>query len=72
MTYHELIVNAETGEQTIRPYTAEEIAAVEAVKAEKQAELDVIAAEQAAKNAAREAVFSKLGLTAEEIAALLA
>lgn len=30
MNYFELIVNAQTGEQIIRPYTAQEIAAVEA------------------------------------------
>jgi hypothetical protein len=30
MDYFEVITNARTGEQTIRPYTAEEIAAVEA------------------------------------------
>lgn len=30
MSYFELITDAQTGEQTIRPYTAQEIAAVEA------------------------------------------
>lgn len=30
MDYFEIITNAQTGEQTIRPYTAEEIAAAEA------------------------------------------
>lgn len=30
MDYFEVITNANTGEQTIRPYTAEEIAAVQA------------------------------------------
>lgn len=30
MDYFEVITNAQTGEQTIRPYTAEEIAAVQA------------------------------------------
>jgi hypothetical protein len=30
MEYFEVITNAQTGEQTIRPYTAQEIAALEA------------------------------------------
>jgi hypothetical protein len=72
MTYREIITNAETGEETVRPYTAEEIAAVEAAKAAKKAEIDALAAEQAIKEAARKAVLDKLGLTAEEVAALLA
>jgi hypothetical protein len=62
----EKIVNLLTGEETFRNYTPEEIAAVEAEAAAKAAE----AAEVAAKAAARQAVLDKLGLTAEDIAAL--
>lgn len=71
MTYFEKIVNAETGEETIRPYTAEEIAEVEALQAERKAEQALRNAEQATKDAARQAVLDKLGLSAEEVAALL-
>ena len=35
MDYFEVITNAATGEKTIRPYTAEEIAAIEAANAPK-------------------------------------
>lgn len=69
--YTEKIVDVSTGEETIRPYTAEEIAAVEAIKAQRDAEQAERDAEQASKDAARQAVLDKLGLTAEEIAALL-
>jgi hypothetical protein len=71
MTYTEKIINLQTGEETIRPYTKAEIAAVEAeqaLSATKNAELKI---EQASKDAARQAVLDKLGLTAEEIAALV-
>lgn len=71
MTYQEIILDVLTGEEIIRKYTPEEIAAVEATIAEKRAELDAKAAEQAAKNAARQAILDKLGLSADEVAALL-
>ena len=63
-------INCETGEVIERPLTADEIAANEAAQA--QAELDKAAADKAAadKAAARQAVYVKLGLTADEIAAL--
>lgn len=64
-----LIVNAETGEETIRELTAEEIAEREQMAAE-QAQRE---AEQAAKEAARLSALAKLeqlGLTKEEIEAL--
>ena len=64
--YKEKIVNVETGEETWRDYTAEEIAAVEAARAEGLAK----AKEFADKEAARQAVLDKLGLTAEDISAL--
>jgi hypothetical protein len=65
--YKEKIVNVATGEETWRDYTADEVAAVEAAQAEaaqRQAEAEV-------KQAARQAVLTKLGLTAEEAQALL-
>jgi DNA-binding NarL/FixJ family response regulator len=71
MTYKltALEVNALTGETTIRPLTAEELAEREAMQAEQQAQL----AEQEEKEKARESALAKLaalGLTEEEIAAL--
>ena len=65
--YKEKIINVETGEETWRDYNAEEIAEVEAAQAEaaqRQAEAEV-------KEAARQAVLTKLGLTDEEAQALL-
>ena len=65
--YREKIVNIQTGEETWRDYTADEIAAVEAAQAQaaqKQAEAE-------AKEAARQAVLTKLGLTAAEAQPLL-
>ena len=65
--YKEKIVDAATGEATWRDYTDSEIAQVEAAQAEalqKQAESE-------AKEAARSAVLTKLGLTDEEAQALL-
>lgn len=61
------ISNSETGEVIDRPMTAEEIAEHEAITAE------VIAMQDAknAKEALRTATLTKLGLTAEELAALL-
>jgi len=64
--------DAATGEEVISPMTDKEqeardaeVAANAAIKADKEAE-------EAAKLAAKEAVLEKLGLTAEEAAALLA
>lgn len=71
MTYNEKIVNVSTGEETIRPYTAAEIKEVEAARIKLDAEQTKRDALQATKAAARQAVLDKLGLTAEEIAALL-
>jgi len=71
MTYSEKIINAETGEETFREYTAEEIAEVEKSKADALLENKKLAAEQAAKDADRQAVLDKLGLSADEVAALL-
>jgi len=68
-----IIVDCSTGETTVVPLTAEEIAEREAMAA--QAEVDRIAAEaeaaaKAEAKASGEAKLAALGLTAEEIAAL--
>ena len=65
--YKEKIINIETGEETWRDYTDAEIAEVEAAQAEAAKTL----LEAEAKEAARQAVLTKLGLTAEEAQALL-
>jgi hypothetical protein len=67
-----LIINCETGEQTEVELTAEEIAQREADAA--KAEADRVAKEAAdeAKAALKQEVLDKLGLSAEEVAALLA
>ena len=69
--YTEKIIDLETGEETIRPFTPEEIAAVEAIAAEKEAAKIQRETEQAEKDTARQAVLDKLGLSADEVAALL-
>jgi hypothetical protein len=65
--YKEKIVNALTGEESWRNYTTAEIAQVEAAQAEVVKRL----VEAEVKEAARQAVLTKLGLTAEEAQALL-
>jgi predicted DNA-binding transcriptional regulator YafY len=61
------IHDTETGEIIDREMTADEISALEA-SAQALADLE---AATAAKAAAKQAVLNKLGLTAEELAALL-
>ena len=65
--YVEKIINIQTGEETFRDYTAEEIAEVEKAQAE--------AAERVAKAAetatAKAALLAKLGITEEEAKLLL-
>jgi hypothetical protein len=67
MTLNEKIVNVLTGEETIRPYTAEEIAEVEAERvkiAARQKELQD-------REIARALILEKLGLTEDEAKLLL-
>jgi hypothetical protein len=71
MTYFEKIVNVLTAEETMRPYTADEIAELEAINAQREALQVQADADQAAKDAAKQAVLDKLGLSADEVAALL-
>jgi hypothetical protein len=59
--------NLLTGEITEREMTDDELAQIEADKTETAARL----AEEAEKAAARQAVLDKLGLSADEVAALL-
>lgn len=70
--YFERIIDAATGEETIRPYTAEEIAVVEAEQAKAAAEQAERDAEAKAKADAKAELLAKLGITAEEAALLLA
>ena len=69
-TLKAVIVDALTGEQTERPFTADEIAEREAM----QADFEARQAEADAKVAARESALAKIaeitGLTADEVAAL--
>lgn len=66
-----VIVDCSTGETTIVPLTAEEIADLEAAAAQAEADRKAAEAEAAAKEAARQALLKKLGITAEEAALLL-
>jgi hypothetical protein len=59
--------NHSTGESLQREHTADELAQIELDKAEQAEQL----AAESAKTAARQAVLDKLGLTADELAALL-
>jgi len=68
-----VIVNCETGEQTVVPLTAEEIADMQAAAeaaAVAQAAAEAQAAVVAAAKEAAHAKLLSLGLTADEIAAL--
>ena len=67
MTLNKKIVDLETGEETIVEYSKTEM---EIIKA-REAEIAIQAAEDAAKEAAKQAVLDKLGLSAEEVSALL-
>jgi hypothetical protein len=65
-----VIVDCSTGETTVVPLTAEEIAKQEAAAV--QAEVDRVAAEAeaAAKAEAKQALLDRLGITADEAALL--
>tara|TARA_R110000822_G_scaffold58614_6_gene146571 strand:+ start:1381 stop:1608 length:228 start_codon:yes stop_codon:yes gene_type:complete len=69
--WHRKIYDAETGIETIIDFTPEEVAIAEADQAAFLAEVAAIKVEEEAKAATRQAVLDKLGLTAEEAAALL-
>jgi hypothetical protein len=68
------IVNTETGEVVTEPLTPEEVAAIEAAEVKRLAAMKELQAAEAIKSAAGEsarAKFAALGLTEEEIAALV-
>jgi hypothetical protein len=72
-TLNKIVVDCSTGEQTIVPLTAEEIAQREVDAAAYAAQQAIQEAEEAAKATAKASAESKLaalGLTADEIAAL--
>lgn len=72
-TPNKIIIDCSTGEQTVVPLTAEEIAQIEADAAEFAAEKAAREAEEAAKAAAKASALAKLaalGLTEEEAAAI--
>jgi len=71
MAYTEKIIDIITGEETIRPYTKDEIAEVEAAKAKIEADRLIWENEKAAKATDKAALLAKLGITAEEAALLL-
>lgn len=72
-TLQKIVVNCETGEQTVEPLTAQEIQQrevdAEAYAAQKAIEDAAVAAKVEAK-ASAEAKLSALGLSASEIAAI--
>lgn len=67
-----VIVNCETGEQTVVPLTAEEIAELETAAAKAEEERAVAEAEAAAKAAAKADLLARLGITEDEAKLLLA
>ena len=66
-----VIVDCSTGETTVVPLTAEEIAELEAAAAQAEAERIAAEEEAAQKAAAKQAIAERLGLTPEELATLL-
>ena len=66
-----VIVDCSTGETTVVPLTAEEIAELEAAAAQAEQERLAAEAEAATKAAAKQALLDKLGITQEEAALLL-
>ena len=70
-TPQKTIHNAITGEIIIRDYNANELAQYEADLAQDKKDRAAQAKSDIAKAAARQAVLDKLGLTADEVTALL-
>ena len=65
MTYNEKIIDVSTGKETIREFSDAEIEELENKKNQAIAQVQ-------AQAEARQAVLTKLGLSADEVAALLA
>ena len=70
-TLQKTIYDCITGETITRDFNADELAQLEANKAQAKKDAANKAKADADKQAARQAVLDKLGLTADEIAALL-
>ena len=70
-TPQKLIYDCTTGETITRDYNDDELAQLESNKAQAKKDAANKAKADADKQAARQAVLDKLGLTADEIAALL-
>jgi hypothetical protein len=68
---HKIIHDVKTGDITQIELTTKEIAELEAEKAKFEAEAALKQTEEATKAAEKTAVLAKLGLTADEVAALL-
>jgi len=71
MTYTFKVVNAETGEETLIPFTPEQIAAREKEIAEHKAKVEAEAEAEAVKAAEKAALLAKLGITQDEALLLL-
>jgi hypothetical protein len=69
--FNEKIIDLQSGTETIRPFTSEESAIMEATIAAAEAEAAKLQAETKAKEAARAALLDKLGITADEAKLLL-
>lgn len=67
--YQEVIIDVKNGEITTRPYTTEEIAAVELAKKEAKIKSEAYLRAATAKEAA-ESKLAALGLTADDLKAL--
>lgn len=65
--YQEKIIHLETNEETIRPYTAEEIEQVKLAQAEAIKKIEKANAQEVA----RQALLDRLGITADEAKLLL-
>ena len=71
MEYKETIINIETGEITERPYTEDEIKAIQEQVALSEARLASEQAEAIAKVEAKAALLARLGITEEQAKLLL-
>lgn len=71
MEYFERIIDINTGEETIRPFTADEIAAHKASEKALAEEVAAIKAAEAEKQAEKERIAQALGLTLDELKVLL-
>ena len=69
MKYFERIIDVTTGEESVREYTAAEIAEIEKIQADAKLQAAAIKEKEAARMSAL-AKLAALGLTEEEIAAL--